>query len=44
MESNYTRKQALRAARALVLQARNNGGKQLDGIWSYLRDQLDGAK
>ncbi len=38
------RKQALQAARALVLAAKNAGGTGLNGVWDYLRDQLDGAK
>ncbi len=41
MSETQQRKQALRAARALVLAARNNGGRGLDGIWEYLRDELD---
>ena len=41
MNSTTQRKQALRAARALVLVARSEGGKELDGIWEYLRDELD---
>lgn len=33
---------SLRAARELLLAARNAGGKRLDGVWEYLRDELDG--
>lgn len=35
------RRRALRAARAILLVCKANGGSNLDGIWSYLRDCLD---
>ena len=37
-----TRKQALRQARQIVLDARNAGGTGLQGVWEYLRNELDG--
>ena len=35
------RRASLRAAREILLSARDAGGKQLDGVWEYLRNQLD---
>jgi hypothetical protein len=35
------RRLALRAAREILLAAKANGGTGLQGVWEYLRDQLD---